>query len=77
MEDEQMVTISVKVPRELKARIKKSKIRVSRVVRQILERKTLEEEARKLDEELRKHKKLFEKISIEDVVRDIREDRER
>jgi post-segregation antitoxin (ccd killing protein) len=73
--DDKMVTISVKIPKELKARLKKSHIKVSALVRSVLERKTLEEEALKLDEELRKHKKLFSKINIEDVVEGIRNDR--
>jgi len=75
--DDKMVTISVKIPKALKARLKKSNIKVSAMVRNMLERKTLEEEAKRLDAELRKHRKIFAKISIEDVVRDIREDRAR
>lgn len=75
--DEQMVTISVKIPKELKARIKKSHIKVSTMVRHLLERTTLEEEAKMLDDDIRRHKKLFAKISVEDVVNDIREDRAR
>jgi len=73
--DDRMVTISVKIPKELRARLKKSHIRVSAVVRHILERKALEEEARKLNGEIKRHRKLFDKISVEDVVRDLREDR--
>ncbi len=75
--DDRMVTISVKIPKELRARLKKSHIRVSAVVRHILERKALEEEARKLNGEIKRHRKLFDKISVEDVVRDLREDRAR
>lgn len=73
---EQMVTISVKIPKKLKERIKKSHIKISKAVRSLLERETLEEEARKLNEDIKKHKKIFDKISVEDVIRDIREDRE-
>lgn len=72
-----MVTISVKISRALKARMKRSHIKVSEEVREFLEAKTLKNEAEKLDIELKRHKKLFEKISVEDVVRDIREDRNR
>jgi Ulp1 family protease len=75
--DDKMVTISVKIPKSLKVRLKKSNIKVSAMVRNLLERKTLEEEAKRLDAELRKYRKIFAKISIDDVVRDIREDRER
>lgn len=74
---EQMVTISVKVPRGLRERIKRSRVKVSKVVRTLLEQKILEEEARKINEEVKKHKKVFEKLSIEAVVNDLREDRAR
>jgi hypothetical protein len=76
MEDK-MVTISVKIPKSLKNRIKKSDIKVSTAVRRFLERKILIAEARKLEEELKRHKRIFEKISIDDVVATIREDRRR
>ena len=74
---EQMVTISVKVPRSLKEKIKKSHLQVSKVVRNLLERQILEEEAQKINEEVKKYKKTFDKISIESIVNDIREDRAR
>lgn len=74
---EQMVTISVKVPRGLKERIRRSRVKVSKVVRSLLEQKILEEEALKINDEVKKHKKAFEKLSIEDVVKDLREDRAR
>ena len=60
--EEQMVTISVKIPKALKSRIERSHMKVSTVVRNMLERKTLEEEAKLLNEESKKHKKLFEKL---------------
>lgn len=74
---EQMVTISVKVPRGLRERIKKSRVKISRVVRNLLEQQILEEEARKINEEVKKHKKTFDRLSIEAVVNDLREDRAR
>ncbi len=74
---EQMVTISVKVPKGLKERIKKSNMRISRVVRNLLERQLLEEEARKINEDVKKNKKTFDILSIDAVVNDLREDRAR
>ena len=74
---EQMVTISVKVPRELKERMKKSHVKISKVVRSVLEERILVEEAVKINEEVRKHKKTFDRLSIERVVNDLREDRAR
>ena len=73
---EQMVVISVKIPRRLKDKIKRSKFNLSGEVRTMLEKKMLEGEIRKLKEDIKKHKKIFDKISIDDVVRQIREDRD-
>lgn len=72
---EQMVTISVKIPIGLKNRIKKSRIKLSTIVRNLLEKEMLEEEAHKLDQEIKRHKKTLDKLSVEQVVKDIREDR--
>jgi hypothetical protein len=72
---EQMVTISVKIPKALKERIKRSHIKVSKVVRALLEQNMFEEEAHKINEEVKKHKKAFDKLSVEEVVKSIREDR--
>jgi hypothetical protein len=74
---EQMVTISVKIPRGLKERLKSSRIKTSKVVRELLERKMLEEEAHRINEEVEKHKRAFDKLSVAEVVKRIREDRER
>lgn len=74
---EQMITISVKIPKELKERLKKSHVKVSRVVRNLLEREMLEEEARRINQDVKEHKKAFDKLSVEEVVKRIREDRER
>ena len=70
-----MVTISVKIPKSLKLKIKRSHMKLSKEVRGFLETRTLEEEAQRLDRELRKYKNVFSKIKIEDVVEDLRNDR--
>ena len=74
---EKMVAISVKIPKEMKARMKKFYIKPSKVVRAILERGILEEEARRLNEDIRKHKNIFDKLSVESVIEDLRYDRYR
>ena len=74
---EQMVTVSVKIPRNLKERIKHSKIKMSKVIREMLEEKMIDEEVNRLKGDIKKHKKIFDKISVEQVVKDIREDRDR
>lgn len=73
---ERMVTISVKIPKRVKSDMNKLHIKPSKL-RTLLEREILEEEARKLNEDIDKHKKIFDKVSVEDVVKDIREDRAR
>ncbi len=72
----EMVTISVKIPAGLKERMNKSHIKVSEVVRKLLEREMLEKEAYKINEEVKRHKRLFSRLSVEGVVKSIREDRE-
>jgi predicted transcriptional regulator len=72
---EKMVTISVKIPITWKERMKRSRIKASKMVRDLLERGLLEEEARKLDEDIKKHQKIFDKLSVEEVVKQIRKDR--
>ena len=74
---EQMVTISVKVPKGLKERMKKSHVKISKAVRDVLEERILEAEALRINEEVKKHKKAFDRLSIEAVVNDLREDRAR
>ena len=56
-------------------RLKRTHMKVSKKVRSFLETEALREEAERLDKELRKHRKIFSKIKIEDVVEDIRNDR--
>jgi len=73
----QMITISIKIPKALKDKIKKSGKKVSPIVRSALEKEILLDEAHKLNADVKKHKNIFNKISVEDVVRDIREDRDR
>ena len=74
---EQMVTISVKIPKSLKTKLKKSNIKLSGRVRTLLEREMLEDEARRINKEVQKNKKAFDKLSVAEVVQKIREDRER
>lgn len=73
---EQMVTISVKIPAELKNKLKKSHVKVSKVVRALLEREMLEKEAQRINAEVERHRNTFDKLSVEEVVKRIREDRE-
>jgi len=72
------VTVSTKVRKELLEKAKEYGINVSEVLRKALEeevRKREEEEARKAAEKLAKELKASG-ITVEDVVRSIREDRD-
>ena len=73
--EQQMVTISVKIPKELKEKMKSSHIKVSKFIRDLLEERMVDEEVRRLREDIKKHRKSLDKISVEHVVEDLREDR--
>ena len=72
---EQMIAISVKIPKRLKERMKKSHMKASKIVRELLEQKMMDEEVKKLSADIKKQKKIFDKLSIEAVVEDLRNDR--
>jgi len=70
------VTVSVKVPVELKEKMEKYGIKPSLVLRRAIEDCIREEEIRRLKEKIEELKPTLEKIGIEDVVKSIREDRD-
>jgi SMC interacting uncharacterized protein involved in chromosome segregation len=70
------VTVSVKVPVELKEKMEKYGIKPSLVLRRAIEDCIREEEIKRLKEKIEELKPTLEKISMEDVVKSIREDRD-
>ena len=70
------MTISVKVPAELKEKLKKYGIKPSRLLREAIEREVLRREAEELNKEFAKLEPILSKFSVEEVVELIREDRE-
>ncbi len=70
------VTVSVKIPREMKERLEKMGAKPSKLLRKALEDFLMDEEIAKIERELREMHDVLSKISIEDVVKSIREDRE-
>jgi len=70
------VTISVKVPIELKEKIKKLGIKPSNLLRKAIEEEVRSREVERIKGEIEELKPLLSKISIEDVTKSIREDRE-
>jgi antitoxin CcdA len=69
------VTVSTKIPQELKEKIKQLKIKPSRLLRKAIEDEIRRREAEKLTEEIDKLKPTLDKVSVEEIVKSIREDR--
>jgi len=69
------VTVSTKIPRELKEKLKQLKIKPSKLLRKAIEDEIKRREAQKLKEEIEKLKPILDRISTDDIVRSIREDR--
>jgi antitoxin CcdA len=71
------VTVSTKIPQELKEKIKEFKIKPSRLLRKALEDEIRRREAEKLTEEIDRLKPTLDKVSVEEIVKTIRQDRDR
>jgi hypothetical protein len=69
--------VSTKIPAELKAKMEKLKIKPSRVLRKAIEDEVKKREAQKLKEEVDRLKPILSKMSMEEVVKSVREDRSR
>jgi hypothetical protein len=70
-------TVSVKVPVELKEKIRKLRIKTGDVLRKALEEEVRRREVEEINRELKELHPVLQKIKIEDVVASIREDRDR
>jgi len=66
----------VKVPTKLKEELEKLGIKPSRLLRRAIEEEIRRREVEKIKREIESLKPALEKISIEDVVKSIRADRE-
>ena len=73
---QQCVTVSTKIPKQLKEKIQKFKIKPSKILRKALEDEVKKREVEELKAEIERLKPILEKISVEDVVKSIREDRD-
>jgi len=69
-------TISVKVPLEVKEKLKKLGIKPSKILRKAIEDAIREEEVKRLKEKIKALQPTLAKIPMDDVVKSIREDRE-
>jgi len=72
----QCVTVSTKIPKQLKERIERFKIKPSKVMRKALEDEVRRREVEELKEAIIRLKPILEKVSMDDIVKSIREDRE-
>ena len=72
----QCVTVSTKIPKQLKEKIQRLRIKPSKILRKALEDEVKKREMEELKEEINKLKPVLEKVSMDDIVKSIREDRE-
>jgi Ulp1 family protease len=70
------VTVSTKIPKQLKDEIRRLKIEPSKILRKALEEEVKKREVEELKEELKKLKPALEKVSMDDIVKSVREDRD-
>ncbi|MDH7477483.1 MAG: type II toxin-antitoxin system CcdA family antitoxin [Candidatus Bathyarchaeota archaeon] len=70
-------TVSTKIPQEIKEKMKELKIKPSKLLRKAIEDEIRRREAEKLKEEIEKLKPVLDKVSMEEVVKGLREDRMR
>ncbi len=73
---EESVTVSTKIPKQLKEKMQRFKIKPSKIMRKALEEEVKKREVEELKQEIDKLKPILEKVSIEDIVSSIREDRD-
>jgi len=70
-------TVSARITPELKEKIDKYKVKTSQVIRKALEEEVRKRELEALQEQVRRLKPLLDRITTEEVVRSIREDRDK
>jgi antitoxin CcdA len=73
---QQSVTVSTKIPKQLKEKIQKFKIKPSKILRKALEDEVKKREVEELKAEIDKLKPILDKVNVEDIVKSIREDRD-
>ncbi len=73
---QQCVTVSTKIPKQLKEKIQKFKIKPSKILRKALEDEVKKREVEELKEEIARLKPVLEKVSMEEIVKSVREDRD-
>lgn len=70
------ITVSTKIPKELREKMTKLGIKPSKILRKAIEEEIKKREIQKLKEKIEALKPVLDKIKIEEIVKSIREDRE-
>lgn len=70
------MTVSTKIPKQLKERMQRLKIKPSKILKKALEDEVKKRELEELKEEITRLKPILNKINTEDTVKSIREDRD-
>jgi antitoxin CcdA len=73
---QECTTVSTKIPKQLKEKMQRLKIKPSKILRQALEDEVKKREIQELKEEIKKIQPILDKISTQDIVKSIREDRD-
>jgi antitoxin CcdA len=73
---QQSVTVSTKIPKQLKEKIEQFKIKPSKILRKALEDEVKKREIEELKEEIDRLKPILEKVSMDHIVKSIREERD-
>jgi antitoxin CcdA len=73
---QQSVTVSTKIPKQLKEKIERFKIKPSKILRKALEDEVKKREIEELKEEIDRLKPILEKVSMDHIVKSIREERD-
>lgn len=71
------VTISIKIPREVKEKLEKFGIKPSELLKKAIEEELMKREVEEIKKKIEELKDVFANFPIEFVVKSIREDRER
>ena len=70
------VSVSAKIPKQLKERMQRLKIKPSKILKKALEDEVKKRELEELKEEINRLKPILDKMDTEDAVKSIREDRD-
>ena len=69
-------TVSVKIPKDLREKIRELNVKPSKILRKALEDEVKRREAMKLKKDIEKLMPILERVSMDEIVKGIREDRE-